>query len=769
MKKILLIEDDRLILETTSDLLQKSGFDVLKATGGDAGLSLAKAELPDLILCDILMPGINGHEVYRLLQKDVATADTPFIFLTSLGDTKNMREGMQMGADDYISKPAVPAELLKTIKARLEKSDRLRKPKQLWEDRYRELVENIGEGVGVVDLNERFTYVNPFACEIFGLSSNQLVGQKLLNFIHPSSHTEIFRQTQNRMLGKKNIYEVEVLRLDGQRRWITVTATPQYDANGKFSGTFGVFRDITSNKLADARIKESEERLSAIVDLTNDYIWEINPHWEYTYISSKAYDITGYRPEELIGKSPFSFMHSEDVDQVKELLRGFVHSYKPINMLSNRVIHRDGHIVYVESSGIPIFDTKGKYSGYRGADRDITLRKSFENQLVIAKERAEDSDRLKSSILANVSHELRTPLNGILGFAEILKAEMKNTEHEMMAENIHSSGRRLMATLNSLIILSQLVAGKVPLSIRPVLVKECISAVIKSLESYANEKHLPITLNADPSIHLNTDEQLLKQLFRQILDNAIKFTEKGGITINVSVEKAKTEGFLIISIIDTGIGIDKENHDLIFQEFRQISEGFSRQFQGSGVGLSICKKMIDLMEGRMTLESTPGKGSSFHIWLPYHPDAVIPKAEKTVANVAAVDAPPELKQVKKAALPWVLLVEDNLVNKELTEFFLRKVCQIDYTHDGATAIRMVREKQYNAILMDINLGYGINGIETTKEIRKIPEYKDTPVIAITGYTMSGDKDMLLEQGCTHYLAKPFDQASILEVMNQVLA
>ena len=148
---------------------------------------------------------------------------------------------------------------------------------------------------------------------------------------------------------------------------------------------------------------------------------------------------------------------------------------------------------------------------------------------------------------------------------------------------------------------------------------------------------------------------------------------------------------------------------------------------------------------------------------------MIPKAEKTVANVAAVDAPPELKQVKKAALPWVLLVEDNLVNKELTEFFLRKVCQIDYTHDGATAIRMVREKQYNAILMDINLGYGINGIETTKEIRKIPEYKDTPVIAITGYTMSGDKDMLLEQGCTHYLAKPFDQASILEVMNQVLA
>ncbi|MEI8004990.1 MAG: PAS domain S-box protein [Bacteroidota bacterium] len=886
MKKILLIEDDRLILETTSSFLEGAGFEILQASGGDEGISIAKIKSPDLIICDILMPGTNGHEVYRILHDDMTTADIPFIFLSSLSDIRDIRAGMAMGADDYITKPLHPDELLKTVETRLEKFDRLLKHKELryhalfelaseailmikpdtaeiidanhatldmlgyskveisrlkandilhtstWEnvikflsgsvmnrrlpfqestwkrkdsvefpvqitgqaievqglqyflltardmsdirfkekalkdseERHKELVENIGEGIGVVDLNERFTYVNPAASEIFGLSASKLVGQKLLTFIHPSSHNEILRQTHNRILGQKSIYEVEVLRLDGERRWIIVTATPQYDSKGAFYGTFGIFRDITKNKLAEARIRESEERLSAIVDLTNDYIWEIDPEWRYTYVSSKVFDILGYRPEDVLGKSPFAFMLPEDAERAKTEIRKMVHEFKALNLITNRAMHHDGHVIYLESSGIPLFDANGKYVGYRGADRDVTLRKSFENQLIISKEKAEESDRLKSSILANVSHELRTPLNGILGFAEILKNELKETEQELMADNIHSSGRRLMGTLNSLITLSQLVAGKVSLVIRPVFLKESISAVIRSLEPLAKEKNLAITLNADPSVSVNTDEQLFKQLCRQILDNAIKFTEHGGITVEVSTEKAGYEGYVIVSIIDSGIGIEKDYHDLIFQEFRQVSEGFGRKYQGSGIGLTICKKSIDLLEGKITIDSSSGKGSAFHIWLPNKKEVTANKPDVQITTPA-----PGPKPVTTSDLPSVLLVEDNLVNKELTEFFLRKVCKVDYAADGNTAIEKVRAKKYEAILMDINLGYGINGIEATKEIKKVPGYNDIPIIAVTGYTMSGDKDMLIAQGCTHYLAKPFDQASILEVMMDVLS
>lgn len=885
VKKVLLIEDDLLILETTGELLADFGFDVIRASGGPEGINLAKSQLPDIILCDILMPDMDGHEVLKALQTDFTTAEIPFIFLSSLSDKMDIRKGMELGADDYITKPANPDELVSTLKTRLEKFDRLIKHKELryrilfelatdailmikpkngeiidvnqsclkilgytkdeiqqlsagdlfaegeWEkalrmlrkgdeenpisfsetklirkdgagipvlsngqkveihgitylllsardvseikskdialkeseERYKELVENIGEGIGLVDHNERFIYVNPMASEIFGLPPDQLIGQKLLNFIHPSSHAEILRQTQNRKQGQKDIYEVEVLRLDGLRRWIIVTATPQYNALGQATGTFGIFRDITNNKVADARLKESEERLRAIVDITNDFIWEIDTRWKYTYISSKVYDILGYRPEEILGKSPFDFLVPEDLESARESIQKLVHDYKPLNLINNRVIHRDGHIVYMETSAIPLFDANGKYTGYRGADRDVSLRKSFENQLIIAKEKAEESDRLKSSILANVSHELRTPLNGILGFAEIIKNELKDTDYALMADNIHSSGRRLMTTLNSLITLSQLMAGKVSLTIKPVLLKECVSSVLKSYEPEARAKNLTINLKAGQEIIALTDEQLLKQLLRQILDNAIKFTDKGSIEAEISGMTLKTKGFITISISDTGIGIDKTFHEQVFQEFRQVSEGFQRKYQGSGIGLTICKKIIELLAGRITLESIPGKGTTFHILLP-HPDETGSRNETNPVNKEDNE---EVKE-KKNDLPWVLLVEDNLVNKELTEFFLRKTCRLDYASDGSAAIEKVKENNYAAILMDINLGYGMNGIDTMKEIRRIKGYKEVPIIAVTGYTMSGDKDSLIAQGCTHYLAKPFDQASILEIMNDVL-
>ena len=729
MKKILLIEDNPLNLKTNTGFLETTGFEVLTATTGDEGISLAKEKLPDLILCDNVLHGISGYEVQKILQDNLTTAKIPVIFLS------------HESSDQSHHKKAL----------------------KISEERYKELIENIGEGAGIVDLNERFTYVNPAACAIFGLSAKQLAGQKLLNFIHPSSHNEILKQTQNRMLGQKSIYEVEVLRLDGQRRWIIVTATPQYDINGKFCGTFGIFRDITSNKLAEARLKESEERLRTMVDLTNDYIWEMDPQLRYTYISPKIFDILGYRPEEILGKSPFTFMPPEDVDKVKESLNLFAKDLKVVSLPSNRAIHRDGHIVYLESTGVPLFDRNGKYIGYRGADRDITLRKTFENQLIVAKEKAEDSDRLKSSILANVSHELRTPLNGILGFAEILKAETKGTEQEVMAENIHSSGRRLMGTLNSLITLSQLVAGKIPPVLKPVLIKECIQSVVRSLEPLAKEKNLKLTIICDPLLQVYTDEQLLKQLCRQILDNAIKFTDKGGISIEVSTEKIKTEGYVILSISDTGIGIDKENHEMIFEEFRQASEGMGRKYQGSGIGLTICKKTIDLLQGRITLDSAPGKGSAFHIWIPSRTEIPLVESQTVFKTLSS-----QPENEPKKDLFNVLLVEDNLVNKELTEFFLRKLCHVDYAPDGAVALEMVSKVKYQAVLMDINLGYGINGIETTKAIRKMPGYQNIPIIAVTGYTMSGDKEMLIAQGCTHYLAKPFDQAGILDVMKNVL-
>ena len=887
MKKLLIIEDDRILLETASEFLREEGFEVLKATDGLIGIEMAMKNNPDLILCDIYMPGVDGYEVYLRLQATMSTAQIPFIFMTAKAEKEDIRFGMQMGADDYITKPIDFLQLKKSIEVRLNKFDQSIQRSELkyrtlfefandailivkppsciildanraclamlgyhkneilglrgdeivggtseeentngWneitgpesysmkeillrhkdgrlipaqisgttmdiageklfliiardiseikekeqalkesEERYRDLVENTGEGLGVVDADETFIYANPAACEIFGLPAEKLIGKNLLSFLDQGSVEEIRKQTALRSEGHKSMYELEIIREDGERRWLIVTATPQYDANGNFNNIFGIFRDITKRKQAEKKVQESEQRLREIVDLTNDWIWEITPDWKYSFVSQKIFDILGYQPEEMIGKSPFDFLLPEDVSEVKESVRSVVHQYKPINALVNRAHHKDGNLIFLETSGVPIFDENGVYKGYRGADRDITLRKLYERQLIIAKEKAEESDRLKSSILANMSHELRTPLNGILGFAEILKEELRDSDYESMIENIHNSGKRLMSTLNSIITLSQLESGKLSVTKKDSQVESCITSVVKSMESLAHEKMIRINTTGIKPFLVNTDDHLVKQLLRQILDNSIKFTDHGEITIETHHAIESGMKWVVIKVSDTGIGIDKDYFDLIFQEFRQVSEGFGRKYQGSGIGLTISKKIIDLLEGMITVESEPGKGSGFSIWLPDNRESG--NNQDPESKSAGLNQENGLNAGSKT-MPLILLVEDNTVNKELTEFFLRKICVLEYAADAATAINMVKAKQYAAILMDINLGYGMNGIEATQAIRQLPGYQKTPIIAVTGYTMEEDKEKLLSAGCTSHISKPFTKQSLVQLIEKTL-
>ncbi len=632
-------------------------------------------------------------------------------------------------------------------------------------ERYSDLVQNSGEGLGMVDTSENFTFTNPAACEIFGFPADQLIGKNLTSFLDEPSIEEVKLQSSIRKEGQKSIYELEIIRPDGERRWIIVTATPQYDTKGTFTGTFGIFRDITQRKLAETKVRESEQRLKEIVDLTNDWIWEIDSAWKYSFVSPKIFDILGYLPEEMIGKSPFDFLIPEDVEKVKEGVRGIVHQFKPLNAIVNRAKHKNGDLVYLETSGIPVFNEQGVYQGYRGADRDITLRKLYERELIVAKEKAEESDRLKSSILANMSHELRTPLNGILGFAEILKDEIHEAEYASMVDNIYSSGKRLMSTLNSIITLSRLESGEINLSRKVTQIDASILSVLKTMDTFIADKNIQISTTGIKPVFINTDDELLKQLLQQILDNAIKFTDRGWITIETLEVTETSEGWVVVRISDTGIGIEKNNYDLIFQEFRQVSEGFGRKYQGTGIGLTISKKIIDLLGGKITIESVPGKGSAFSIWLP---GGLGSDGQSAPTSNIKKDETGEKISGQVGSLPLVLLVEDNLVNKELTILFLRNACQVDYAPDAATTLEMVRVKQYQAILMDINLGFGMNGIEATLEIRQIKGYERTPIIAVTGYTMAEEMEQLYAAGCNRHIAKPFNKMTLLKVIHEVL-
>jgi PAS domain S-box-containing protein len=883
MKKILIIDDDRTLQKITSNFLRKEGFDVMEALDGSSGVDMSIKFMPDLILCDIMMPGIDGYEVHKQLKSNFTTNLIPFVFMTSMASQQEVRLGMETGADDYLTKPLDLLQLKRVINVRLEKytfsikrsestyhalfelghdaivvlkpaegtivdvnqaaleilgyqkhellgrnfsaildcsrelpeltwpgennshnsfkarecsfihrngfqvpvqisgtnfevqsellyfiiarnlSDLKEKEQALMESdaRYRDLVENTGEGLGLVNTNEEFIYANPAACEIFGLPREQLIGKSLISFLSESATEEIKRQTNSRHGDEKSMYELEINRPDGEPRWLIVTSTSQYDKNGEFAGTFGIFRDITLRKHAENQVRASEKRFREIVDLTNEWIWEVSPDWKYQYASHKVFNILGYEPEELFGRSPMDFLPPEDVPGFLSDIRTIVHQFKPLKAIETRVVHKNGGIVYLETSGFPIFDEKGNYSGYRGADRDITFRKQHEQELIIAKEKAEESDRLKSSILANISHELRTPLNGILGFSEILKEELGNSEFLSMIENIHNSGKRLMATLNSIITLSQLEAGKITVSMKEVPIAISIISVVKSMGSLAIEKKIRMETEEIKPFTVITDDQLLKQLVRQILDNAIKFTENGIITVASYLDTIDELPCVVIKITDSGIGIEKDYFDLIFQEFRQVSEGFGRKFQGSGIGLTISKKIIDLLKGRIIVESTPGKGSSFSICLPHSSDNGSKKL--TSVNVA-VTSSSKKEQPQSVSVPAVLLVEDNMVNKELTEIFLHPFFKVDHAPNGTMALEMAKNKLYHAVLMDISMGPGLSGFDLARALRQLNDYATIPIIAITGYTMTEDQEMLLSAGCSNFISKPFDRKSLLRII-----
>lgn len=385
-----------------------------------------------------------------------------------------------------------------------------------------------------------------------------------------------------------------------------------------------------------------------------------------------------------------------------------------------------------------------------------------EQALIKAKDEAEESSRLKSSLLANMSHELRTPMTGILGFSEILHDELEESRLKNMASTIYKSANRLMTTLNSIMDLSAIESNRTSLTLTSVNVKSTFMSLLQNAYTIASDKGLYLRTALPPQINVMADEKLLEQLLHHLLDNAIKFTIEGGVSISAfSGARGTTE--VVIKISDTGIGIAPQHHKLIFEEFRQVSEGLSRTFEGSGLGLSLVSKIAKLINARVWVESVPEQGSDFYVALP----SAVSSSSQALAVPDKAEAISTVR-LGRGNVPEVLIVEDNEINRRLAALYLREICNIDMAENGYVAMKKIESKNYDAILMDINLGAGPNGIHIAQEIRTLEHYKNIPIIAVTGYTMQGDREKLLSSGCSHYVAKPYDKKTLIKLFSGLL-
>jgi len=396
---------------------------------------------------------------------------------------------------------------------------------------------------------------------------------------------------------------------------------------------------------------------------------------------------------------------------------------------------------------------------------DITGRKKSEEELILARKKAEESDRLKTSLLANMNHEFRTPMNAILGFSDLIAGESMEPEIVFFARKIHNSGQRLMSTLKAILDLADLESTKSKIRLVHVNVNRLLGTILQPFYQVASEKGLFLITEFKEDLISVADENLLNIILHNLIDNAIKFTQSGGVTIETDVDKSGDQHFIAIRIKDTGIGIRKENLDTIFHEFRQASEGYARSYEGTGLGLSIAYRMSGMLNGKITVESEFGLGSIFTLLIPGNAGRNELIEERRNLSGSLVDK--AFKIHKPDELPIVLIVEDNNDNAEILRLYLKGKFKTERAPDAVTAIRMAAENNFSCILMDINLGPGMDGLDVASEIKKIDHYKQVPIVAITGYTMAGDQEKLLEGGCDYYLGKPFSQQGLHDLMMKI--
>lgn len=642
------------------------------------------------------------------------------------------------------------------------------------QEMFRLMADNIPDLLWAKDMRKRYLFVNKALCEkVLNAKdteepigkTDQYFAERLhqLNPEDPNWHTfgQICVDSDELTMQQKSPGKYEEFgTVNGQFLYLDVQKGPILDKDGNMIGTVGSGRDITSQKLIEQEFHALLQRNRAIINALPDLMFLFNR--EGVYLDCYVSDTTDLlsSQEELIGKSIHYFFELEIAERAIFLINECIRT-EEIQHMEYQI--NDGvSCKYYEARLVKVDDEK-----VLCISRNITERRLLQQELILAKEKAEESSRLKSTLLNNMSHELRTPLNGILGFSEILGNEIENPDHKEMSLHINNSGKRLMKTLESIMQLSQLESGISAYKPNLINVNQEIRKLINTYRPLAKAKNLYLELRACDVEPGFLDGFFFNQSISNIIDNAIKFTSEGGVSIEVGEVLQENKRYLSIQIHDTGIGISESHIKLIFEEFRQASEGQNRSFEGTGLGLTIARKMIDLLGGEITVESRFGKGSQFKITIPY-PTRDDGETAATV-NKPATSEPVGVQPKPQNHPMRLLLVEDNEVNMQLSVAYLKGLYMVDWALDGAAAIKMVKDKSYDAILMDINLGPGMDGLQVTKVIRSMKDCNSIPIIALTGYTLFGDKDRLIEGGCTDYLAKPFTKSAILQLLESIFA
>ncbi|HET6569416.1 MAG TPA: ATP-binding protein [Rhodothermales bacterium] len=503
---------------------------------------------------------------------------------------------------------------------------------------------------------------------------------------------------------------------------------------------------------AEEAVHASELRYRKLMNGANDSIFIIDPEADTIVDANyKAQQFIGRSIAELRRMHPGDLYPPEKRDQYLALL--YKHAFEGAAYAADvHVITANGLRTPVDVSA-SLIDVGGRRL-VQGIFRDATDRYQYEKELIEARDRAEEMLRLKTSFLNNMTHEIRTPLTSILGFTEVLSSEVPDAQQEFV-RTIRDSAKRLHQTLNSVLDLAQLESGKSNLATRTVDVGREIEDIVSVLHPLADQKQLALKVQRKaPHIYADLDLGCLSRILTNLVGNAIKFTDEGYVAVEVDGDIES----VYVRVRDTGIGISEEFQQHLFVEFSQESTGISRSYEGNGLGLAITKRLVQLMRGTIAVESIKGLGSTFTITFSRaYPGAM---AEITSENPAAGSRP--------ALRRNVLVVEDNQATRYLISQGLGKLYQLELASTPDEALKLAERLCFDVLLLDINLTSSRDGIDVLRSLKSLPGYEFVPAIALTAYSLPGDRESFLKAGFNEYVSKPFALQELIEAIEQVV-
>ncbi|MCD6566759.1 MAG: response regulator [Bacteroidales bacterium] len=720
---IVIAEDSRTQAEKLKFLLNGFGYEVAHGINGKEAFNLAKKYLPIMIITDIIMPEMNGYELCRKIKADEKLRQIPVVLLTLLKDSTDILNSLECGADNYIMKPYDEKYLLTHLQSIIANKHILK------EDQLKTTID-------ISFSNKEYS---------ISLTRLQILGMLLSTYQGAVRKTRELISTQEELNTLNNTLEQKIK-----------------------EKTRDLLIEVDAQKQIEEAIKESEFKYRNLIENALVGVFSTTVEGEFTFVNEALVNMLEY-PSML----EFIPRNIQSLFTNKKVYITFIDELKKNHQV------RNFEAEFTSGTGkeiIVIINAQLKGKTLSGMIADITDRKEdeekerkYRERLFTAKEKAEESYRLKSTFLQNMSHEIRTPINVITGFAGLIADhDLPNEQKKEFINNISKSSVNLLNIIDNILLIAKLEAKKIKIISEKCFLNRTLTDIYTSFHKEKNKKGKESiefklkTANKDKDLAVLTDPFRLKQIISNLLNNAFKFTHRGSIEFgyNFASDRGKDKNGKEIEfyVKDTGIGLSEDQKKYIFERFRKVENEKVKIYEGTGLGLAISKKIVSLLDGDIWVESEIGKGSTFYFTIP------LQVFEKPFKEIIKKIAPTERISINGRK---ILIAEDNELNYLLLKAILTGAgAEILWAKDGVEAVECcVENDDIEVVLMDIRMP-NMDGYQATKEIKKIR--KSLPVIAVTAYSMNDEQIKSQELEFDDFLTKPVKPDMLMDTISKQL-